>query len=323
MSGVQAGTHIRRACESDLEIAEMGERKVVVGLPVYNGQKYVGAAIESHLAQSFSDFDLVISDNGSTDATPEICTRYASKDPRVKYLRSPENRGILWNHRRVMDEIGIATQYFRWAGADDVLEPGLLQTMIDVLDARPEVVAVMPDTKNIDDRGDVIGAMARSLDFQSADVVQRAHDILAAEYQHVIAYGLIRVSTLRLMKTGPDYFGWDPIFAWELALRGQMVQTEGPALLRRFHAGSISHVKTSKELRKWVEPNAKVGMSFPHWNWAYERARTLFTSPMSIHDRLRIGRLLLRDARWQRTRLLRDVVQAVRRTLGLSDEYTF
>jgi len=301
----------------------MSGRSVIVGLPVYNGQKYLGAAIESHLAQTFGDFDLVISDNGSTDATAEICSDYAKKDERVKYLRSPENRGILWNHRRVMDEIGSATRYFRWAGADDVMEPTLLQTMVDVLDTRAEVVAVMPDTKNIDDRGEVIGAASRTLDFQSPDVFQRAHDILVANYQHVIAYGLLRVSTLNVMRTRPDYFGWDPVFAWELALRGQMVQTEGPALLRRFHVGSISHVKTSKELRKWVEPNSKAGMSFPHWNWTYERARVLMACPMSTRDRLRIGKLVLRDARWQRAKLLRDVTQALRRSLGLSDEYTF
>ena len=99
----------------------MSKPRVVVGLPVYNGQKYVVAAIESHLSQSFGDFDLVISDNGSTDATPEICADYASKDKRVKYLRSAENRGILWNHRRVFEAVEAPTQYFRWAGADDIM----------------------------------------------------------------------------------------------------------------------------------------------------------------------------------------------------------
>jgi glycosyltransferase involved in cell wall biosynthesis len=97
----------------------MSERKVVIGLPVYNGQKYLSDAIESHLSQSFGDFDLVISDNGSTDMTSEICSGYASKYKRVKYLRSAENRGIRWNHRRVFEAIESPRQYFRWAGADD------------------------------------------------------------------------------------------------------------------------------------------------------------------------------------------------------------
>jgi glycosyltransferase involved in cell wall biosynthesis len=301
----------------------MSERKVIVGLPVYNGQKYLGAAIESHLSQSFGDFDLVISDNGSTDATPEICGNYARKDKRIKYLRSPENRGILWNHRRVFEAIESPNQYFRWAGADDIMEPGLLQAMVEVLNARPEVEAVVPDTKNIDDHGEIIGSMARTLDLQSSDVFERAHAVLVANYQHVIAYGLLRASTLRLMRTRPDYIGWDPVFVWELALRGQMVQSAGPALLRRFHTGSISRVKTGKEMRKWVEPNSKAGMNFPHWTWAYERARALIASPLSTRDRLRIGLFLTRATLWQRGALVRDVIQAARRALGLSDEYTF
>ena len=301
----------------------MSERKVIVGLPVYNGQKYLGAAIESHLSQSFGDFDLVISDNGSTDATPEICSNYASKDKRIKYLRSPENRGILWNHRRVFEAIESPNQYFRWAGADDIMEPGLLQAMVEVLNTRPGVEAVVPATKNINDHGEIIGSMARTLDLQSSDVFERAHDVLVANYQHVIAYGLLRASTLRLMRTRPDYIGWDPIFLWELALRGQMVQSAGPVLLRRFHPGSISRVKTVKEMRKWVEPNSKAGMNFPHWTWAYERVRALIACPLSTRDRLRIGTFLARYTMWQRGALVRDVTQAARRTLRLSDEYTF
>jgi glycosyltransferase involved in cell wall biosynthesis len=301
----------------------MSEPKVVVGLPVYNGQKYIGAAIESHLSQSFPDFTLVISDNGSTDGTPDICADYARRDGRVRYFRSEQNRGILWNHRRVMDAIANPNQYFRWAGADDILEPGLLSGMVEILDSRPEVVGVMPATKNIDDKGAIIGAMGRTLDLQLNDVVERARKILVANYQHVIAYGLLRAGALRTMRTQPDYIGWDPIFIWELALRGQIFQLENVALLRRFHQGSISRVKTAKEMRKWVEPNSKAGMSLPHWTWAYERARVVLAVPLSLRERLRIGAFLARVTLWQRNALAKDVTQAARRALRLSDEYTF
>ena len=301
----------------------MSTRKLIIGLPVYNGQKYLGRAIESHLSQSFSDFDLVIADNGSTDATPDISADYASKDKRVRYLRSPENRGLLWNHRRVLDAIESPGQYFRWAGADDILEPGLLQTMVSLLNARPEVEVVVPGTKNIDDNDQLIGTMPTTLDLQSSDVFERAHGVLVANYQHVIAYGLLRASTLQLMRTGPRYPGWDAVFVWELALRGQLVQLASPSLLRRFHPGSISRVKTVKELRKWVEPNAKAGIDFPHWNWSYERLRALIACPLSGWDRWRIGRFLARYTIWQRDSLVRDITQAARRTVHLSDEYTF
>ena len=301
----------------------MSERKVVSGLPVYNGQKYLAAAIESHQAQTYEDFELVISDNGSTDATADICAEYARKDARIKVLRSPQNRGILWNHRRVFEAVVSPSQYFRWAAADDIMEPGLLEAMVRVLDGRPEVEAVVPDTRNIDSDGRVIGSMPRTLDLQSPDVFERAHAVLTSGYQMVIAFGLFRASTLRRLRTGPDYLGWDFVFLWEVALRGQIVQTSGPALLRRFHPGATSHVKTASEMRRWVEPNSSAGMSFPHWTWAYERARSLLATPLSPRDRWRIGVMLARVTRWQRNSLARDVTQAARRMLRLSDEYTF
>ena len=259
----------------------MSGRMITIGLPVYNGQKFLQAAIDSHLSQSYGDFELVISDNGSTDATEEICRRYAAQDDRISYLRSPVNRGILWNHRRVLEGLGEATPYFRWAGADDVLEPGLLAAMVDVLRSRPEVEAVMPATKNIDEAGAIIRSMERTLNLESAVPYERARQILLANYQHVIAYGLLRAPSLRRMRTGPDYIGWDPVFIWELALRGRIFQLEQLALLRRFHPGSISRVKTAREMRKWVEPDARAGMNFPHWTWAYERARALLAT--SLH----------------------------------------
>ena len=301
----------------------MREPKTIVGLPVYNGQKYIAAAIESHLAQSFGDFDLVISDNGSTDSTPEICARYANKDPRIKLLRSAENRGILWNHRRVMESISSTTRYFRWAGADDVLESGLLQAMVDVLEARSDVEAVMPATKNIGEEGEIIGSMDRTLEMQSSDVLERAFKVLTASYQHVVAYGLLRAPSLRAMRTGPNYIGWDPIFIWELALRGKVHQLTEPALLRRFHKGSISRVKTVKEMKKWVEPNAQAGMNFPHWTWEYERLRSLFSCSLSVRDKLRLSSLVAKSMFWQRSQLTRDIKQTARRALGFSDEYTF
>ena len=86
---------------------------------------------------------------------------------------------------------------------------------------------------------------------------------------------------------------------------------------------SISRVKTVKEMRKWVEPNAQAGMNFPHWTWAYERARALFATQLSSRDKLRVSALIARSMLWHRDKLARDISQAARRQLGLSDEYTF
>lgn len=301
----------------------MTTRKVISGLPVYNGEKFIAAAIESHLAQTYGDFELVISDNGSTDSTVDICSEYARKDDRITLVRSRENRGILWNHRRVMEAITSPDQYFRWAAADDIMEPGLLEAMVHVLDAHADVEAVVPDTKNIDEAGNLVGAMARALDLRSPSAQERARHVLYGVYQMVIAFGLFRASTLKRLRTRPDYIGWDFVFVWELALYGKMFQPTGPVLLRRYHPGAMSHVKTATDMKKWVEPNSKAGMSFPHWTWMYERVRSLMAAPIPIRERLRIGAFLARAELGGRDFLVGDVTQAARRTLRLSDKYTF
>lgn len=74
-----------------------GTTRVTIGMPVYNGEKFIARAIDAVLAQTYSDLTLLISDNASTDATQAICEEYARRDPRVRYLRYEENRGASWN----------------------------------------------------------------------------------------------------------------------------------------------------------------------------------------------------------------------------------
>ena len=106
---------------------------VSVGLPVYNGARYLPAAIDSLLSQTFEDFELIISDNGSTDETERICRGYAARDPRVRYVRSDVNRGLLWNFRNVL-ELARAPR-FKWMAHDDICAPEFLRRCMEELDA--------------------------------------------------------------------------------------------------------------------------------------------------------------------------------------------
>ena len=106
--------------------------KVSIGMPVYNGEKFIREAIDSLLAQTFSDFELIISDNCSTDKTQEICKEYASKDPRVKYLRQIENIGIVANFEYVLN-IAIA-KYFMWAACDDIWSTDWIMNLYGLLE---------------------------------------------------------------------------------------------------------------------------------------------------------------------------------------------
>src|SRR5579863_9411434 len=111
--------------------------RLSVGMPVYNGERFVAQAIESILSQTFRDFELIISDNGSTDATETICREQAARDPRVRYYRSDRNRGAAWNHNRVVELA--RGEYFRWQCHDDYCDRILLEKCLAVIDKDPSV----------------------------------------------------------------------------------------------------------------------------------------------------------------------------------------
>lgn len=98
--------------------------QVSIGMPVYNGAKFIREALDSLLAQTFTDFELTISDNASTDGTEAICREYAAKDQRIRYVRQPENLGAAANFRFVLDEA--VGEYFMWAAADDLWVPNFI-----------------------------------------------------------------------------------------------------------------------------------------------------------------------------------------------------
>ena len=112
--------------------------RVSIGMPVHNGQRFIRSAIESLLSQTCGDFELVISDNASTDATEAICREYQARDARVRYSRSERNLGGPANFRRVFHLC--SGELHKWATADDYWEPTFVERCVEILDARPDVV---------------------------------------------------------------------------------------------------------------------------------------------------------------------------------------
>lgn len=104
----------------------MNTPKVSIGMPVYNGENFIKEALDSLLAQTFTDFELIISDNASTDETEAICQDYAAKDMRIRYIRQTENRGAIANFKFVLDEA--VGEYFMWAAADDIWSHEFIMT---------------------------------------------------------------------------------------------------------------------------------------------------------------------------------------------------
>lgn len=100
---------------------------ITIGMPVYNGSQYIREALDSLLTQTFTDFELIISDNASTDTTQSICEEYARRDPRIRYLRQTENKGALANFQFVLEQA--QGEFFMWAAADDLWDKRWIETV--------------------------------------------------------------------------------------------------------------------------------------------------------------------------------------------------
>ena len=122
------------------------------GLPVFNGARSIGGVIESIQQQTFRDFELVISDNCSTDNTAAVVAGYAQHDPRIKFFPQPSNAGIVANFNRAF-RLSEGT-YFRWIGADDWLEPTYAEKCVKLLDLHPEAIGVTTFHAHWDEKGE-------------------------------------------------------------------------------------------------------------------------------------------------------------------------
>src|SRR5690348_14659058 len=127
---------------------------VSIGLYLYNGQRFIKEALDSVLNQTFTNFELIISDNASIDRTAEIAEAYARRDNRIRYYRAEKNMGPGWNMRRVYE---LATgNYFKWAAVDDLLEPEFLRRCVEILESDPGCVVAYAQAKEINERGGFI-----------------------------------------------------------------------------------------------------------------------------------------------------------------------
>jgi glycosyltransferase involved in cell wall biosynthesis len=199
-----------------------GPVRVSIGMPVYNGAATVGEAISSLLAQTFADFDLLISDNGSDDETESICRALAAADRRVRYVRQPVNRGGMANFAFVLTET--KAPYFMWAACDDVWAPQYLETVVQLLDDDPAAVVAFTFVQNFS-MPTTDWVVQKTARFETHSRQERVRRFILQNDGYGKAnliYGLIRRSMLggafETFRTAP-YLS-DVLFVFDLLLRG-------------------------------------------------------------------------------------------------------
>ena len=267
---------------------------VSIGLPVYNGEKYLSSAIESILAQTFRDFELIICDNASTDETREICRGYMEKDHRIRYFRHKRNIGATSNFNSCLALS--SGEYFKWAAHDDMLHPDFLARCVDALDADPKAVLCQSLVEYIDENGKSFGIYDSCLaGADSSEASERFRALVLLPHPFNEIFGLIRCQALvESIQLGNFSFADRPLLA-ELALRGRFIQIHKPLLMIREHTGRATRAMTRpQDLLSFNDPQRAGQIDLPTWRCYGEYFQVVAKDLRDRTIRLRCYKHLLR-----------------------------
>jgi len=285
-----------------------GRSRVSIGVPVYNGERYLGAALDSLLTQTYEDFELVICDNASTDRSGEIAQSYAAKDKRVRYARNQKNLGAARNYRRTFELSSGA--YFRWAPADDLSGPELLARCVEILDREPSVVLVNPKTSFIDEHGRLLSQFCDGLHLPSPRASERLQQLLERLRYVNAFYGLMRADVMRSTRLLGVYPGADIVFLAELSLYGAFWEVPEVLFYRRFHPAASSSMDRVR-LRTFWDPNPRRRIYLREWRHFLELLHAVARAPLDATEKMRAGRFLMMRALWNRQTLARELLAAM------------
>lgn len=292
---------------------EQSRPKVSIGIPVYNGERYLAETIECILGQTFADLELIISDNGSTDRTKIIGESYAARDARVRFVRSDVNRGAAWNYQRAFELS--RGEYFRWAPSDDLFSKNSVEACVATLEANPDAALCYPKTELIDSYGNVIRPYEDNLHLPSPDPVERFRQGLAQIGMVNVIYGLMRSDLLRKTRLMGTFVGADEVLVLELALCGQFIEVPSARFYRRIHEKAFSQMKSSQDKQTFFDP-ATTGRFFLYlWQHYYEYAKGVLHSPLTMSAKVRALSVLVRSAIGMRVHLFRELIAGTHRVV--------
>lgn len=254
---------------------------ISVAIPVYNGGDVLPRSLDSILDQTFSDFELVISDNASTDATEDICRDYARRDKRIRYSRNDANLGAAPNFNQVFQLCN--GRLFKWHAHDDMIRPTFLEWCKAVLDSDPDAVNCTAKRQWIDADDLPIDLPHYHADFpakprDSYDNLTFAQLVRFSGVDEPLVWGLMRPEAIRRTRLMGSYYCSDAVFLAELRLCGTFRQVPERLYLERCYYGT-----PEQEMRRsilgwdvWFDPrNARKRFQSPSLTLFIEHLRAI------------------------------------------------
>ena len=215
-----------------------GRPSISVGVPVRNGAQFLAETLDSLLAQSYPDFELIISDNASTDQTEAICREYAARDPRIRYYRSQKDLGLAQNYNFLFGWRGESTS----GGQRPTIfaNPTTCNAVWRCWSTIPKSRLHTRRWQFIDENGNGVPGTDPGFDLRSDEACERLRYVILAGHWVNAIFGLIRIEALRRTRLLPKYPGGDYTFLGELALEGKFFEVPEALFLRRLHPGASS-----------------------------------------------------------------------------------
>jgi len=284
--------------------------RLSIGLPVYNGESTLGESLDALLGQTYEDFELIISDNASTDSTADVCRRYAKQDSRIRYARQPRNIGRVPNHNFVIDQA--RGELFKWAAGDDLYGRDLLKRCVDALDAHPEVVLAHSWSALVDRCGTIVKLVEYPVATDAPRAPERFRSMLFDGWGDD-SYGVIRTDVLRRTPLHGSYLNADRTFSTEIALHGPFYQVPEWLFFRRDSSARVTPF-TVRGRCAYMDPRRAdrlrhpVARLYAEYGWAY--VSMIKRAPLSAAERLECYRYL---AQWTASRALPVANRIIRR----------
>jgi glycosyltransferase involved in cell wall biosynthesis len=304
-------------------VPDSSSPRVTIGMPVYNGERFLGEALDSILAQSFADFELVISDNGSSDGTQAMCETYAARDGRIRYYREDVNRGAAWNYNRLVELA--RGEYFKWAAHDDLLAPTFLERCVEGLDRNPAAVLCFPDDQDVDIEGRPDDRYRRQSHVPaswrgcSPRLSDRVRNLTRMDYDCEEVFGLIRLETLRRTRLIQSYTDSDRTLLVELGLYGPFQMIPERLFLHRHHPGSSVRANPIAggwhERVGWFDPTLSDKVLFSEWRQLGELLRALWRAPVTLPDRAKGAVWIAARYRYRAKGLAKELTRGLTRIL--------
>ena len=261
---------------------------VSIGLPVFNGEAGLARCLDSLLKQDYSNLEIVISDNGSTDSTPLISQRYCLADSRVKYFRAERNLGAPWNFNRAFELS--SGKYFAWAAHDDEREPSFVSACVERFEQHPGAVLCPGHAAASIDPSDDILYVTHFDSFDGrTDVVDRYREALKRLPPTAI-YGMYRSSAIRKTKMFQPMIATDVAFIRELIIHGPIVQV--PKVLFRYRARQTWNT-IHQDARMFLGVDRKPWWYLPFVVLFLNQCSRLVSAPIPLGVKIRLGAVLV------------------------------